>query len=89
MTARNALEISVECYAGYRGEESPQSFYLGDRHIKVVDILDRWLAPEHRYFKLKGDDGGVYIVRHDNKAGVWEMIFFDNGMRPETRLSSC
>jgi hypothetical protein len=40
----NILAIRVECYDGYRGEESPRRFFLNQRQIDVVDILDRWLA---------------------------------------------
>ena len=50
--------IHVECHAGYRGEETPRRFFLGERTIEVADILDRWLGPVHRYFKVRGDDGG-------------------------------
>jgi len=25
--------------------------------IEVSTVIDRWLTPEHRYFKVKGDDG--------------------------------
>lgn len=80
--------IRVECYAGHRGEESPRRFFLGERAIEVVEIVDRWLAPAHRYFKVSGDDGGVYILRHDVPKDVWEMTLFDSGTRDETRLSS-
>jgi len=51
--------IRVECYAGHRGEEAPQRFFLGERRIEVAEIVDRWLDPAHRYFKVRGDDGGV------------------------------
>ena len=27
-------------------------------------IVDRWLAPDYRYFKVQGDDGSTYILRH-------------------------
>ena len=80
--------IRVECYAGYRGEEAPRRFFLGERVIEVVEIVDRWLAPEHRYFKVRGDDGGIYILRQDVARDIWEMILFDSGTRAETRLSS-
>ena len=50
--------MKVECYAGYRDEETPRRFYLGKRCVEVTEILDRWLDPEHRYFKLRGDDNG-------------------------------
>jgi hypothetical protein len=73
------LAIRVECYAGYRGEEAPVRFYIGDRKIEVVDVLDRWLSPDHRYFKLKGDDGGLYIIRFDVPSDEWELTMFSSG----------
>jgi len=85
---RPTSPFRVESYAGYRGEESPRRFFLGTREIAVVEILDRWLDPSHRYFKLLGDDAGIYILRHDIDSGYWEMILFDSGNRQETRLSS-
>lgn len=73
------LSIRVECYAGYRGEETPRRFFLGERKIEVVEILDRWLAPGHRYFKVRGDDGDRYILRYDTAADAWELTLFASG----------
>ena len=86
--ADNKLLLTVECYAGHRGEESPRCFYIGDREVEVSEILDRWLDPTHRYFKVRGDDGGIYILRYDQDSGSWEMILFDSGTHADTRLSS-
>ncbi len=83
-----SLTVVVECYAGYRGEETPRRFRLGDRTVEVEEVLDRWLAPSHRYFKVRGDDGGVYILRHDSAADHWDLTLFDSGARIDTRLSS-
>jgi hypothetical protein len=74
---RPSLRIGVECYAGHRGEETPRALTLGDRRVTVVDVLDRWLAPDHRYFKLRGDDGDIYIVRHSDRG--WELTIFASG----------
>ena len=52
-----AMRIQVECYAGHRGEETPRWLQIGDRRLEVVAILDRWLAPEHRYFKCEQATG--------------------------------
>ena len=60
--------MKVECYAGYRGEETPRRFYLGQRCVEVVDVLDRWLDPAYRYFKLRGADNGIYILHHSIHA---------------------
>lgn len=74
-----AFRVRVECYAGHRGEQEPRRFVLGrgERPITVVNILDRWIGPDHRYFKLTGDDGALYILRHDETVDTWEMTFYD------------
>ena len=82
------LRIRVESYAGYRSEETPRRFFLGDRPIEVVDVIDRWLSPEHRYFKLRGDCGGVYILRYDVAQDYWELKLYDSGPAEASRLSS-
>jgi hypothetical protein len=66
--------LRVECHAGYRGEESPRRFHLGERALEVAEVLDRWLAPDHRYFKLRADDGGIYVLRHDAESQRWELV---------------
>lgn len=71
--------VQVECYAGFRGEETPRTLILGDRRIGIVEVLDRWLAPDHRYFKVKGEDGDVYILRQDAASGAWELTMFQRG----------
>jgi hypothetical protein len=74
--------LRVECHSGYRGEENPRRFYLGRRKIEIIELLDRWLAPDHRYFKLRGDDGCLYILRHDISTGDWDLVMF-NGQQAE------
>lgn len=70
------MRIKVECYAGYRGEETPRWVHIGEGRWKVIEILDRWLAPQHRYFKLKTIDGSQWIIRHDNLTDQWELTHF-------------
>jgi len=81
MMLSQVLAVRVECYAGYRGEETPRRFWIGERAVEAVDVLDRWLSPDHRYFKLKGDDGDTYILRHDTAAHRWELTLFQRGDR--------
>ena len=84
----NISIIRVECYAGYRAEETPVRFYIGERCIEVTEVLDRWLDPEHRYFKLRGDDQGIYILRYSAEQDRWALTMFDSSTRADTRLSS-
>jgi hypothetical protein len=67
------LAVGVECYAGHRGEQTPRTLILGDRRIAVVEVVDAWLAPEYRYFKMRGDDGNTYVVRHDERSSTWDL----------------
>ena len=85
MAEQPLLTVNVECYAGHRGEQTPRTLILGDRHICVAEVLDAWLAPEYRYFKLKGADGDTYLVRHDERSGIWELTMFRaERLRPAT-----
>jgi hypothetical protein len=74
---KNPLKVRVECYSGYRADESPRRFTLGKNKIEVLEIMDRWLAPDHRYFKIKGSDDCVYILRHDEHTDQWELTMYD------------
>ena len=77
------LTLRVECYAGHRGEEEPRAFYLGERRVQVAEVLDRWLAPDHCYFKVRADDGATYILRHEHAGDRWELTLFERGAKPE------
>jgi hypothetical protein len=70
------LAVGVECYAGHRGEQTPRTLILGERRIRVAEVVDAWLAPEFRYFKLRGGDGHTYLVRHDERSDLWELTMF-------------
>ena len=70
------MEITVKCYSGYRGEETPRSIFFNDKEIQVNKILDMWLAPNHRYFKFLGSDERIYIIRHDTEGCFWELTFY-------------
>lgn len=67
------MDVKVDCYAGYRAEETPRRFEIDGRRVEVVEIIDRWFGPNHRYFKVRGDDGAVYLLRCDEPAGLWEL----------------
>lgn len=86
--ADDAPFFRVECYAGHQPDSEPRCLHIGGRQVAVTEIIDRWLDPRHRYFKLRGDDGGIYLIRHDTAGDRWELTLFDSGRRDETRLSS-
>ena len=65
------MKIRVECYAGFRGEQEPRAFTLGERRFEVIEILDRWLDPQHRYFKVSVEDQRKFLLRQDTASGEW------------------
>lgn len=72
------IPVAVECYSGHRGEETPRAIRIADRRI-VVEVADRWLAPDHRYFRLASPGGDTYIIRHDVAQDRWELTMFRAG----------
>ncbi len=81
------MKINVECCAGYQAEETPCRIQFNGRAVEVTDVIDRWLAPDHRYFKVKGDDGATSILRHDVGSAAWELVMFNSGA-PSKRVDS-
>ena len=71
------IGIEVDCYAGHRGEQTPRRFTLGGRGIEVTEIVDQWLAPDHRYFKVRGGEGATYLLRHDVDSNEWELVMYE------------
>jgi hypothetical protein len=73
-------EIQVECYSGYKGEESPRTLvYSGKRH-EIAEILDRWYegnldptALRHDYFKVKTTDEEVFLIRYTPRYQSWTL----------------
>ena len=71
--------IQVECYAGYRGEETPRHIQMATYKIEIRKIVDRWLSPDHRYFKVLDRDDATYIIRHDTEKWLWELVYYQAG----------
>lgn len=70
------MRIEVDAVPGAAAAREPRSFLLGSRRVGVIEIVDRWLSPAHSYFKVRTDDGALYILRHDLPSGQWEMTLF-------------
>jgi len=75
------MTTRVECYAGHRGEQEPVAFWLGERRLAVQAIVDRWFGPTQRWFKVDAEDGDVYVLRHDETTGEWDLAAYRRGDR--------
>jgi hypothetical protein len=71
------MKIRVICHEGYRAQETPRAFYLGERRLEVVSVHDRWRGEDHEYVKLSASDGYRYILRYDRNADLWEITLME------------
>jgi len=67
------MVLRVESIAGPGGDLEPSVVWFGTRRVGVRAIVDRWFAPATRWFRIDGDDGQLYVVRHDDVNGEWEL----------------
>lgn len=70
------MRITVETGAGAPDDAMPRRFHMDGRVVEVEEVLDQWLGDDHRYIKLRGDDGNLYILRRDEPAGAWQLTLF-------------
>ena len=68
--------VKVKCYSGYRLNERPVSFSIGEKEFQVKEILDRWYGADYAYFKVRADDGNIYILKYDEHQDSWELEFY-------------
>jgi hypothetical protein len=74
-----SAKIKVDCYAGYKANETPLTLSLGKKRLKVTDILDQWYGPDHTYFKVLAEDANIYILRYSEAHDVWNVVYFKDG----------
>lgn len=82
------IPLEVACEPGHGEEETSCRFVLGGRTVEIAEVVDAWLAPDHRYFKVRGQDGRRYILRHDALSAVWELTMYDRTGTIATRTES-
>ena len=72
------MKIEVVCRSGYKADERPIRFRLGDRDYMVEELLDQWYGPEDIFFKVRADDGNAYILRRRpvTPDGDWTLESF-------------
>lgn len=75
------IDISVECYSGYRADAYPVKFYLHDMPFNITEIIDHWYQkesspdyPEAVYFKVVTNDQHHYILKHALEHDKWFLL---------------
>src|SRR6516162_2365921 len=72
------MKLEVECYSGRTADERPVRFRLDGHEYMVEEILDQWYGPSDTFFKVRADDGNLYILRRETAApeGAWHLESF-------------
>jgi hypothetical protein len=76
------FELQVECYAGMKADERPMRFRLKAKDAVMHDVgevLDQWYGIGYCCFKVRADDGNIYILRHDEAKDRWMLDSFREG----------
>jgi hypothetical protein len=72
------MRVQVECYSGRKADERPVSFRLDAHEYAIEEVLDQWYGPDHGFFKVRADDGNVYVLSRESSVpeGKWELVSF-------------
>jgi hypothetical protein len=70
------MQVRVETYVDDGGVEKLRRFWFDGREIEVADNIDQWHGADYRYFKVRGSDGNVYILRHNEVRAEWELTMY-------------
>ncbi len=68
--------LTVESYAGHKGDQQPIRFYLENRCYQIEALLKQWHEPDATYWRVRADDGNTYTLRLARKDKVWTLESF-------------
>ena len=54
----------------------PQRRHFDGHRVDALETLDQWYGPDYRYLKARATDGGLYILRLDERQAECELTMF-------------
>jgi hypothetical protein len=75
---KETVKLIVECRFGRGTEEKPVRFQLEGSHHMVEEVLDQWYGASDIFFKVRADDGNLYILRRETSTpeAAWHLESF-------------
>ena len=70
------MQLLVETYLD-GGVEKLRRIRFDARRIEITDNIDQWHGADYRYFKVRGSDGNLYMVRYDEIRAAWELTMYE------------
>jgi len=71
------MQVQVESYVDESGIEKLRRIRFDGREIEVAENVDQWHGADYCYFKVRGSDANVYILRHDEARADWELTMYE------------
>ncbi len=76
MRTTKMTPVVVECYSGYKGDQSPRRLRRGGTWIEIEEICDCWQqagsgGERSEWFRVRDTGGTAYLLKHDLGAGTW------------------
>ena len=69
MRLASRTEYETACRVLFRlNDERPVRFQLNTNDYFVDEVLDQWYGPDDAHFKVRADDGNVYILRREGPS---------------------
>ena len=78
VTAPSAAGAPVGRTGSPGGEPSRPRIY------EVAELLDRWYGPDDEWFRVRADDGNLYVLRHHLTSDAWSLDAFRRGAQPSS-----
>jgi hypothetical protein len=71
------MQVQVQCCSTDEADVRPVRFGIGSKLFVINEILDRWYGPADEYFKVRADDGNLYVLRrHAEPTSGWTLEAF-------------
>lgn len=66
------MRVRVEAYAGFRADERPLRFFVGDLDFPVERVISEWRTPLGSYFRVESR-GEQFLLHLDAATGEWTL----------------
>jgi len=72
------MQVRVETYVEQDGVEKVRRIRFDSRQIEIAENIDQWHGVDYRYFKVRGSDGNLYMLRHNEIRADWELTMYEH-----------
>jgi hypothetical protein len=68
------MKVRVESYSGYKPNERPIRFWIGNTVLLVESIEDQWFGIGATHFRVRANDGKTHILSYSPNEDAWNLF---------------